>query len=117
MLEGQRKQKKVAILGDSMLEYLNPRKLQQGLEQKITINTFSGAKIEDMNHYVKPTLCTIPDEIILHIGTNNLRNNNPAVVINAMGNLADTIARQNKDVKVTLSEVISRSDNHSMVEK
>ncbi|CAB3987841.1 RNA-directed DNA polymerase from transposon X-element [Paramuricea clavata] len=70
-----------------------------------------------MNHYVKPTLCTTPYEIILHIGTNNLRNNNPAVVINAMGNLADNIARQNKDVKVTLSEVITRSDDHSMVEK
>ena len=100
-----------------MLKYLNPRKMQQGQEQKITIKTFSGAKFEDMDHYVKPTLCTTPDEIILHIGTNNLRNNNPSVVITAMGNLADTIAQQSKDVKVTLSEVITRSDDHSMVEK
>ena len=61
-----------------MLKYVRPRKIQQGLNQKINIKTFPEAKIEDMEHYVKPTLSTQPDEIILHVGTSNLKDDNPA---------------------------------------
>lgn len=70
-----------------------------------------------MDHYVKPTLSTQPDEIILHIGTNNLKDNNPADAITAMGKLGDTITRVNENVKLSLSEVITRSDDHDMAEK
>ncbi len=33
--------------------------------------------------YAKPTLSTAPDEIILHIGTNDLKAKTPEAVINA----------------------------------
>lgn len=65
------------IVGDSILKYLNPRKLQQGINGKATIKTFPGAHIEEMFHYVKPTIEKQPDHIILHVGTNDLRDKSP----------------------------------------
>ena len=34
--------------------------------------SFSGAKIRDMQDYVKPALPENPDQIIVHVGTNDL---------------------------------------------
>jgi hypothetical protein len=56
-----RSKSKVVILGDSMIKHLNPRQLQNGVNHKIAIKTFPGAGIDDMVHYIKPTLSTRPD--------------------------------------------------------
>ena len=36
------------------------------------VKHFSGAKIEDMNHYVKPMQEKQPTQIIIHVGINEL---------------------------------------------
>ena len=36
------------------------------------VHSFSGAKIADMNHHIVPLLERKPDEVILHIGTNDI---------------------------------------------
>ncbi|CAB4023982.1 Hypothetical predicted protein, partial [Paramuricea clavata] len=46
----------VAVAGDSMLKYINPSKLSKSLKQNVHVKTFPGAKVADMEHYVKPTL-------------------------------------------------------------
>jgi hypothetical protein len=71
---------RVAVLGDSMIKHINPRQLQNGVKPKNAVKTFPGATIADMSHYAKPTLSTAPDEIILHIGTNDLKAKTPEAV-------------------------------------
>ena len=39
------------------------------------MKSFSGAKIRDMQDYVKPTLRENPDQIIVHVETNDLASN------------------------------------------
>ena len=39
------------------------------------MKSFSGAKIKDMQGYVKPTLRENPHQIIVHIGTHDLESN------------------------------------------
>jgi hypothetical protein len=39
----------------------------------VAVKSFSGSKIEDMKDYLKPLNRRKPDKIILHIGTNNLK--------------------------------------------
>ena len=73
-----------------MIKHINPRQLQNGLKPKITAKTFPGATIADMTHYVKLTLSTAPDEIILHIGTNDLKAKTPEAVVNAAVYLRET---------------------------
>lgn len=108
---------RVAILGDSMIKYLNPRRMQQGLNHKVTIKTFPGAGIEEMVHYVKPTLSTCPEEIILHIGTNDLKTKTPTTLAKSIEILGETISKENKDTKICFSEIITRNDDENLVGK
>jgi hypothetical protein len=43
---------KVAIVGDSMIKYVNPSKLRKSIKQNVHVKTFPGAKVSDMHHYV-----------------------------------------------------------------
>ncbi len=52
----KQRQPDIVILGDSMLKHLNSRRIQQGIDQKVAIKTFPGAGVDEMTHYVKPTL-------------------------------------------------------------
>jgi hypothetical protein len=100
-----------------MIKHINPRKLQSGVKPKIAVKTFPGATIADMSHYAKPTLSTAPDEIILHIGTNDLKVKTPEAVVNAAANLGESITQLNKDTKLTFSEIITRVDDESLTRK
>ena len=48
-----------------------------------------------MLHYVKPTTEKQPDHIILHIGTNDLRNKSPEVMISTIQKLGESIQEGN----------------------
>ena len=40
--------------------------------KRVGVKHFSGAKVDDMKYYVKPTQVKQPAQIIVHIGTNDL---------------------------------------------
>ena len=42
-------------------------------KETVVVKTFSGATIQQMYDYVNPTLEMEPDQIIIHVGTNNLK--------------------------------------------
>ena len=45
----------VAIVGDSMLKHINPTQLRRSTRSFNTqIRTFPGAKVRDMEYYIKP---------------------------------------------------------------
>ena len=108
---------RVVSLGDSMIKHINPRQLQNGVKPKIAVKAFPGATIPDMSHYAKPTLSTAPDAIILHISTNDLKAKTPEAIVNAAADIGESITQQNKDIKVTFSEIITRADDESLTRK
>ena len=107
----------VAILGDSMLKHLNPRKIQHGLDHKVTIKTFPGAGVDEMIHYVRPTLKKKPNHVVLHVGTNDLQTKSPDTLITAISRLGETITQEGNGTELTLSEVITRNDNANLADK
>ena len=70
---------------------------------------FPGSTVEDMESYMLPSLRSDPDEVILHIGTNDLPNNSPRRV-------AEIIA-QNSTACVTISGNVQRKDDPTMKSK
>ena len=73
------------------------------------VKHFSGAKIEDMKHYVKPTQEKKPAQIIIHVGTNDLPGNkNPDEIDNEIVGFANTIKTSENNVVV--SSIVSRKD-------
>ena len=73
-----------AIVGDSMLKFLDARKLRHSTNIKVAVKTFPGARTEDMMHYVKPTLNKQPSKLIIHVGTNDLLSKSPKEIVTSI---------------------------------
>ena len=48
--------------------------------KRVAVKSFLCAKIEDMEDYLRPLLRKDRDEIILHVGTNNVRDESARIV-------------------------------------
>ena len=68
------------IVDDSMLPGIDKRRISKR-DRKVKIKNFPGATIDDMYDYVKPLLKKCPDNIILHVGTNNTVNKSSKEVL------------------------------------
>ena len=108
---------RVAIIGDSMLKYLNPTKMRRNLKQNISIKPFLGANTEDMKDYIKPVLTSMPDQVILHIGTNDLKKKSPKTLSQNIANLAQQITTDLPNAKITISHIITRVDDPNLTAK
>ena len=104
----------VAIVGDSMLKYINPSKLRKSTKCNIQVKTFPGAKVSDMKHYIKPTLSRTPDCLIMHIGTNDLKNSSPSEISSSISSLGQEIRKEVPNTNLVISEVIIRNDDPSL---
>ena len=96
------KKRSVTILGDSMVKGIEGYKMKKALNNKINvyIKSFPGAIIEDMYSYAKPSLKHDPNVIIIHCGTNDLREEKPAEII------ADEIVTLAHSLKTDSNEVV-----------
>ena len=79
-------------------------------EEQVIVESYSGAKIHQLKHYVKPTLLEHkPDRIILHVGTNDLcGNGSDNDISNAILDLAMEI--NNYGSTPIISSIIARGD-------
>ena len=59
------------IVGDSIIKYVKGWELSNPT-QRVTVKSFSGANLEDMDDFINPILRKKPDQLVLHIGTNDL---------------------------------------------
>ena len=73
------------------------------------VKSFSGATTKAMKDYLKPNLELSPDQVILHVGTNDLKSNEPQQVAGSVVDLARQI-ENSSDATVIISELVSRRD-------
>lgn len=99
----------IAILGDSMIKMIKSPKLSRSTGEKVNIKTFPGATINDMNHYVQPTMKKQPKLVILHVGTNDVQRKEPEEITDEMKSLCQGIVSQSLS-KIAISEIIKRQD-------
>ena len=95
-----------------MVKDIQPFKMRKSLNQheKVYVKSFSGASVEDMKDYVKPSLKFKPDVIVLHAGTNSLSKvDSPEIIAEKIINLALDI--KNDDNEVAVSSILPRFDN------
>ena len=101
--------KTVVIQGDSIVKNVQGWKLSTNARS--VVKAFPGAKVEDMFHYIKPTLNQQPDEIILHVGTNDIKHLAPRAIAERIVDLGNNIVSQCPNIKVTISNLLCRSDD------
>ena len=100
----------IAILGDSMIKDIKHWELTKACpNDKIYVKAFPGADIADMEHYVNPTMKRDPDVVIIHCGTNSLRNDDSAEQIASdITELAEKMRNESNEVLV--SSLICRGE-------
>ena len=112
-----KQQCEVALVGDSMIKYVDVRKLRLGTNKQVTARTFPGCRTDEMSHYIKPTLALKPKQVIIHIGTNDLKTKSTAEITRNLQNLGNQVKQDNPRAEVLLSQIITRSDDTSLQNK
>ncbi|CAB4025578.1 Hypothetical predicted protein [Paramuricea clavata] len=89
--------KLVFFAGDSILQHVHGWDLSND-KQRVSVKSFLGIKAEDMQDYIKSLLRKKPDEIILHVGTNNIKDNSKTAEVVA-ADIAKNIDNGDKNFK------------------
>ena len=101
-----------------MINNVKPHKMKNRLNSsdRVYVKSFPGATVEDMADYVRPTMKRSPDLIVLHAGTNNLRDEVPARTI-ADNVMKLALEMKNEANDVMVSGLIVRSDDENLNQK
>ena len=86
---------------------------EKRLSQKhgnVKVFHFSGARIEDLRHYIVPIIKNKPDYLILHIGTNDATTNSFRKIVEDLLVLRTNISKQLPNWRVVLSKPPNRQD-------
>ena len=59
-----------------MVKDIHGKKLAKAVGHRVVVKSFSGATTKAMRDYLKPNLELQPDEVVLHVGTNDLKAKN-----------------------------------------
>ncbi|CAB3991187.1 Hypothetical predicted protein, partial [Paramuricea clavata] len=105
---GKNSSNTIVLLGDSMVKNVQGWNVGKEVKQRFVVKSFSGAKVDDMYHYVKSTMQNAPAEIAIHCGTNYLRFKEPKAIAESLINLAKVV--QTESTKASISELITRAD-------
>ena len=105
-------EKRVFIVGDSIIKHINCYEISGKLENReVFVRPCHGATIRCLEDHVKPVLRENPDEIIFHIGTNDLpsgKGNKDIVAV--IINLAMSVRTQSH--AVSIAGITVRKDKH-----
>ena len=105
------------IIGDSIIKGLRNDLLSRATQRRVTVRSFPGASSSDMKHYLQPSLQLKPSEIILHAGTNDLRDSSSPAVVEKLVDLGNLISSSPPSTKVTISALTQRFDDESLGKK
>ena len=67
----QQLRKTVVVAGDSIIKYVKGWELSNN-KQNVAVKSFSGATVEDMKDFLRPTIRRQPDKLVIHVGTNDI---------------------------------------------
>ena len=99
------------IVGDSMISGIDETMISRK-GRVVKVRPFSGATIEDMYDYLKPMLRKCPDNIILHVGTNNAAREPARTVFDKLLSLKSFIEKTLPNCKISMSNLIKRTDSN-----
>lgn len=100
------------IVGDSIIKNVQGIKLAKTVGHRVVVKPFPGATIRDMRSHVVPTIEKKPDQICLHVGTNDLKSSTPNDVADAIIELAREVEDASES-EIVLSELTARNDDYS----
>ena len=98
------------LVSDSMLFGIEERRISIR-DRDDKAKNFPGATIDVMYDYIKPWFKKRPDNIILHVSTNNTANESSGAVLGKLLDLKKFIENTLLESNVIISNVVTRTDN------
>ena len=108
--QNDNKMKHVLILGDSMIKNVEGWRIGRSTKTRTQVKSFPGAFVSDCYDYFKPPLKCSPDEIVVHIGTNDLKTSSARNTAESIVDLAQWLETLLPFAKISLSELTCRDD-------
>lgn len=105
----------VIIIGDSITKNVQGHKLSRKLKVKSV--SFPGATIEDTTDFIKPYLRRKPKNLIIHVGTNNIKSDKPKSIKSKLANLIQNIKKDHTSVRIAVSSLTTRKDDPALTSK
>ena len=106
-----KKKNVVVIAGDSLVKNMVGAYMgKDDADNYYVVKPFPGATVEDMEDFIKPITRKSPDKLILHIGTNDLRNCEPKIIADSIVNLITQIKEDSPNTTVGISALLERKD-------
>ena len=99
----------VMIAGDSILKNLKGYLMSR--TKSVKVCSFPGATTQDMEYFLKPLMNREPNHIVLHVGTNNLGEQEPQETAEKIQILAKQITELG--IGCSVSSIITRRDGLS----
>ena len=109
--------KHVLILGDSIVKHFEGWRISRSTKTRSSVKSFPGATISDCYEYFKPTLNSNPDEIVIHIGTNDLKTKSARNTAEGIIDLAKWVESSLPATKISISELTLRNDQEELRNK
>ena len=91
-----------------MLEGLDERKMSS--KRVVKVRKFPGGTTDDMYHYLMPLIQKQPDNVILHVGTNDASFCNSSEIVNNILKLRLFTSQKLPNANIILSKLVIRSD-------
>ena len=106
------------MAGDSIIKHvIGSRMGARDPTNHFVVKPFPGAKLSDMEDFVKPLVTKMPDKLILHVGTNPLKSSLPKAIAESTFNLVTQIRQDSLETNVGVSALLVRSDNSDFAVK
>ncbi len=83
----------------------------------IYVETYRGSNTEAMSHHIRPCVARKPDQIILHVGTNDIRDKQTNEIVNGILEIEEIIKKESPTTNVVISELIHRTDKAEFSQK
>ena len=97
------------IAGDSVIQNIRGWSLSK--TNKVVVKPFPSATTEDMEDFIKPILRKDPENIIIHVGTNNVNSQEPRLTAEGVVNLGLQIEGDVPNTNTAISGLVSKADD------
>ena len=105
------------VLGDSVVKNVDGWRIGRSTKTRTTVKSFSGATVSDCYHYFKPPLESDPDQIIVHVGTNDLKTQSARSTAESIVDLTNWCSAECPSAKIAVSELTTRQDQECLDRK
>ena len=110
------KPNKIYIIGNSILSNIN-EKLLSNKRRNVKVYSLSVATTRDLKDFIRPLAETKPGKVIIHCGTNNIRDYSGEEITHNLIDLKSLINEISPDTVVIFSTLTLRTDSNNLMNK